>query len=48
MLGSLYLGDVSFSTLAAANRITVHDPDAVTEADRLFAVAEPPWCGTAF
>ncbi len=48
VLASLYLGDVSVSTLASANRVTVHDPDSVAEADRLFATDRPPWCGTNF
>lgn len=47
-LGSIYLGDVPPSTLAAANRVEVRDPAAVARADRLFAVERPPWCGTPF
>ncbi|GAA2807031.1 GNAT family N-acetyltransferase [Saccharopolyspora taberi] len=48
VLASLYLGDVSVSELVAAGRVEVRDPAAVAAADRLFATAEPPWCGTAF
>ncbi|MCA1195179.1 GNAT family N-acetyltransferase [Saccharopolyspora sp. 6V] len=48
VLGSLYLGDVRPSTLAAANRVEVHEPSALAAADRLFAAARPPWCGTQF
>lgn len=47
-LGSIYLGEVAPSTLAAANRIQVHDPAALAPADALFATARPPWCGTQF
>ncbi|GAB3292983.1 GNAT family N-acetyltransferase [Parasphingorhabdus pacifica] len=48
LLGSLYLGDVAVSTLAASKRIDVYDRDAVREADRLFRTDEVPWCGTGF
>jgi predicted acetyltransferase len=48
VLAALYLGDVSVSTLVAANRVHVHDPDAVGTADRVWAVARIPWCGTGF
>ena len=48
MLGTLYLGDVSVATLAAANRVTVHDDAAVAAADRLLATSAVPWCGTGF
>ncbi|WP_114454175.1 GNAT family N-acetyltransferase [Halopolyspora algeriensis] len=48
VLASLYLGDAGVSALAAANRLEVHDRSAVAEADRLFATAETPWCGTGF
>ncbi|CAM01572.1 putative acetyltransferase [Saccharopolyspora erythraea NRRL 2338] len=47
-LASLYLGDVAVSDLVAAGRVAVHDPSAVAAADRLFATAETPWCGTSF
>jgi predicted acetyltransferase len=48
VLGALYLGDVTISTLAAANRIDVRDPAAVAVADQVFATPEIPWCGTSF
>lgn len=48
VLGSLYLGDVAVSTLAAANRLDVHDSAALADADRLFGTLRPPWCGTPF
>lgn len=47
-LSALYLGDVRPSTLATAGVITVHDAAAVARADRLFAAADIPWCGTFF
>lgn len=48
VLGALYLGDASVSTLAVSNRIDVHDPEAVRVADQLFATSRIPWCGTGF
>jgi predicted acetyltransferase len=48
VLASAYLGDVSFSTLAATRRLDVVEPDALARADTLFAVAEVPWCGSYF
>jgi predicted acetyltransferase len=47
-LGALYLGDVAPSALAATGRLTAVKADAVSVADRLFAVAESPWCGSYF
>ncbi|GAA3886947.1 GNAT family N-acetyltransferase [Saccharothrix violaceirubra] len=47
-LGSVYLGDLSFADAAAARRVEVVDPTAPARADRLFATAEVPWCGTFF
>jgi predicted acetyltransferase len=47
-LSTLFLGDIAPSALAMAGRLTVHKSDALTVADRLFAVAESPWCGTYF
>jgi predicted acetyltransferase len=47
-LASTYLGDVSFSTLAATRRLDVVDPAALARADALFAVSEIPWCGSYF
>ncbi|MGW5643437.1 GNAT family N-acetyltransferase [Saccharopolyspora sp. NPDC003752] len=47
-LAALYLGDQKASGLVAAGRIEARDPAAVAAADRLFAAAETPWCGTNF
>lgn len=47
-LAATYLGDVTFSALAAAGRVEVADPAALTRADRLFATDKSPWCGTFF
>ncbi|MEU4766723.1 GNAT family N-acetyltransferase [Actinosynnema sp. NPDC023794] len=47
-LGSTYLGDVSFTTLAATRRLDVVDPGALARADALFEVSAPPWSGTFF
>ncbi|HVV22650.1 MAG TPA: GNAT family N-acetyltransferase [Pseudonocardiaceae bacterium] len=47
-LAALYLGDVTPSALAAAGRLTVVKSDALRVGDRLFAVADTPWCGTFF
>lgn len=46
-LGAIYLGGVSATTLARANRIT-GDRDALRRADRLFASSQTPWCSTHF
>ncbi|WP_447002811.1 GNAT family N-acetyltransferase [Saccharothrix isguenensis] len=48
VLASAYLGDVTFSTLAAARRLDVVEPAALARADALFAVSEVPWCGSYF
>lgn len=47
-LSSLYLGDVSASTLHAAGRLTENMPGAVARFDAIFAPAVVPYCGTAF
>lgn len=47
-LASAYLGDVSFTQLAAAGRVQIVDPAALPHADRLFATDRAPWCGTYF
>ncbi|HEX4702195.1 MAG TPA: GNAT family N-acetyltransferase [Pseudonocardiaceae bacterium] len=47
-LGALYLGDIAPSALAATGRLTAEKADAVSVADRLFAIAESPWCGSYF
>ncbi|GLZ31640.1 UPF0256 protein [Lentzea sp. NBRC 105346] len=44
LLGAAYLGGVTFTQLAAANRIS----GATANADRLFAISQSPWCGTYF
>jgi predicted acetyltransferase len=46
-LGAVYLGGVTPSTLARANRIS-GDRDALQRADRLFASSATPWCATHF
>jgi predicted acetyltransferase len=48
VLASTYLGDVSFTTLAATRRLDVVEPSALARADALFEVSEAPWCGTFF
>ncbi|MFS8098856.1 GNAT family N-acetyltransferase [Lentzea alba] len=45
LLGAVYLGDTTFSQLAAVKRI---DGARFDEADALFAVAQKPFCGTFF
>jgi predicted acetyltransferase len=47
-LAELYLGDVFPSQLASVGRITVAKTEALARADRLFAIAGSPWCGTFF
>ncbi|HEX5404442.1 MAG TPA: sterol carrier protein domain-containing protein, partial [Pseudonocardiaceae bacterium] len=48
VLAELYLGDVAPSLLASVGRIDVAKAEALRVADRLFAVAGAPWCGTFF
>lgn len=48
VLGMLYLGGWRASRLAGIGRLEVHDPAALAAADRLFATADVPWCGTLF
>lgn len=48
VLGMLYLGAWRVSKLAGIGRVEVHDPAALAAADRLFATADVPWCGTLF
>ena len=48
VLATLHLGDQPASTLATAGLVQVHDPRALTNADLLFALQRPPWCGTGF
>jgi predicted acetyltransferase len=49
-LGALYLGDVSPSALASVGRVVAVGArdDALARADRVFASAQVPWCGTFF
>ena len=46
-LGAVYLGGVSATTLARANRVR-GDEKALQRADRLFASSATPWCATHF
>jgi len=46
-LGALYLGGVSATTLARANRVR-GDASALKRADVLFASSQTPWCATDF
>ncbi|MFD5825471.1 GNAT family N-acetyltransferase [Lentzea sp. NPDC060358] len=45
LLGAVYLGDVTFSQLAATQRI---EGTRLADADALFAVSQKPVCGTFF
>lgn len=47
-LGAVYLGGVSFSTLARAGRIHEASAEALRRADALFAPDRAPFCGTGF
>jgi predicted acetyltransferase len=47
-LGSLYLGGVAASTLAAAGRVGERSAGAVRRADRFFVIQPSPWCTTHF
>jgi predicted acetyltransferase len=47
-LGSLLLGGVRASTLAAAGRVVEERPGALAAADRLFTTAIAPFTGTSF
>jgi predicted acetyltransferase len=47
-LGALYLGGVSVATLARAGRVRELRQQAVSRADRMFAVHPLPWCTTQF
>jgi predicted acetyltransferase len=47
-LAMVYLGTWRPSNLAGIGRIAVHDPAALTAADRLFATDRPAWCGSLF
>jgi predicted acetyltransferase len=47
-LGSLYLGDVTPSTLAAAGRLVAADDSTLQRADRIFPTARKPYCTSEF
>lgn len=47
-LGAALLGGTSWSDLAAAGLVRVHDADALTAADELFAVPQAPHAGIYF
>lgn len=47
-LGSVYLGGVGVTALAAAGRITEHRPGAAGTADQMFAWHRTPWCPEIF
>jgi len=47
-LGSAYLGGVSISSLAAADRVDECTSGALGRADLLFGSDDPPWCSTDF
>jgi hypothetical protein len=47
-LGALYLGGISWRTLALAGRVTEHRPGALADADALFAASPAPYAGTGF
>ena len=48
VLGSAYLGAVSFAELRGALRLEELQPGAVERADSLFAWRPPPWCPEIF
>jgi predicted acetyltransferase len=47
-LGSLFLGDVTPSVLAAAGRLAAASPEALRLADRIFPTARAPFCTMEF
>lgn len=47
-LGSLYLGGVPLTLLAAAGRLEEHRSGALERADLMFHSPAPPWCSTWF
>jgi predicted acetyltransferase len=48
MLGAVYLGGVSFATLAAAGRVLELTPGAIARADAMFFSACAPFCAVEF
>jgi len=47
-LGAVYLGGVSFRTLARSSLIRARKTGKITEADAMFRVDTPPWCSEQF
>jgi predicted acetyltransferase len=47
-LGSVYLGGIDVSTLAAAGRVEERTADALFTADAMFAARPAPFCSTTF
>jgi len=47
-LAATYLGGVGFGDLWRADRIDARRPEALREADAMFASARTPWCPTMF
>ena len=47
-LAAVYLGGVSFRTLAHAGRVDAAGPTALTRADSMFATDLQPWCADFF
>jgi predicted acetyltransferase len=47
-LGAMYLGGISATALAGADRVTELRPGGLTAADTLFATAVRPWCPQEF
>jgi predicted acetyltransferase len=47
-LATVYLGGFTFADLGRAGRVGECRPDAVAEADRLFATTAAAWCSTPF
>ncbi len=47
-LAAVYLGGVSFATLAAARRVRELTPGAITQADAMFRTGTAPFCSTEF
>jgi predicted acetyltransferase len=42
-IGSVYLGGVTWASLAAAGRVVERSPGAIERADEIFRVDRPPW-----
>jgi predicted acetyltransferase len=48
VLGAVYLGGVTFATLAAASRVRELTPGAIARGDAMFSTASAPYCVTEF